>query len=218
MRVLVALLLVVGCVGCGDEPGRPFGGFKRNEQGRIVRADVAYRQLSDKDLADIANETDLEFLDLTGNNQITDAGMVHLKGLTKLQTLNLYGTKITDAGLVHLRGMTKLQTLNLKGSMGSMVRRSGITDAGLEHLKGLAKLQTLDLRWNHWITDAGLEHLKGLTGLQTLNLQLTMVTDAGLVHLKGLTGLQTLELSNTKVTDAGIAELQKALPNCEINH
>ncbi len=37
------------------------------------------------------------------------------------------------------------------------------------------------------------------------------------MHLKGLTGLQTLELSNTKVTDAAVADLQKALPNCEIS-
>jgi len=36
------------------------------------------------------------------------------------------------------------------------------------------------------------------------------------VHLKGLTKLQGLNLGNTQVTDAGVAELQKALPNCEI--
>jgi hypothetical protein len=48
-----------------------------------------------------------------GVTSITDAELVHLKGLTKLQTLNLYRTKITDAGLVHLRGMTKLKTLYL---------------------------------------------------------------------------------------------------------
>ena len=30
---------------------------------------------------------------------------MHLKGLTNLQTLNLYGTQITDAGLVHLKGL-----------------------------------------------------------------------------------------------------------------
>ena len=49
-----------------------------------------------------------------------------------------------------------------------------------------------------------------------LNLNLTQITDAGLVHLKGLTGLQTLGLRGTQVTDQGVADLQKALPNCEI--
>ena len=48
--------------------------------------------------------------------RITDAGLVHLKGLTGLQTLTLYRTKITDAGLVYLKGLTKLQTLYLGGT------------------------------------------------------------------------------------------------------
>jgi len=45
----------------------------------------------------------------------------------------------------------------------------------------------------------------------------TQITDAGLVHLKDLTNLQDLELEGAKLTDSGVAELQKALPNCEIN-
>ncbi len=43
-------------------------------------------------------------------------------------------------------------------------------------------------------------------------------TDAGLVHLKGLTNLYLLVLYGTRITDAGVAELQKALPDCEILH
>ena len=46
----------------------------------------------------------------------------------------------------------------------------------------------------------------------------TQITDAGLVQLKGLTKLQSLDLSGCEnITDTGIAELQKALPNCEIS-
>ena len=44
----------------------------------------------------------------------------------------------------------------------------------------------------------------------------TKITDAGLVHLKGLTNLQKLIISGS-ITDAGVADLQKALPNCEIS-
>ena len=40
---------------------------------------------------------------LSNNKKATDAGLVHLKGLTGLQTLALRGTKITDAGVVDLR-------------------------------------------------------------------------------------------------------------------
>ena len=68
------------------------------------------------------------------------------------------------------------------------------------------------------ITDAGLVHLKDLIKLRHLNLSDTQVTDAGLVHLKDLTKLRHLNLSDTQVTDAGVADLQKALPACEITH
>ena len=234
MRVLLAVLLVVGCVGCGDEPKDdglttagvgliPLKGeLERNEQGGIVKAYVAHCQLSDKDLVFIANETDLEFLDLSGNS-VTNAGLVHLKDLGRLETLVLshmnFGiplvatdptSQVTNVGLVHLTGLSNLKRLSLDWC--------DVTDEELEHLKGLAKLQTLDLAVNTYITDAGLVHLKGLTGLQTLDLRLTKITDSGLVHLKGLVNLQTLGLRNTKVTDAGVAELQKSLPNCEISH
>ncbi len=43
----------------------------------------------------------------------TDAGLVHLKGLTKLKVLNLQGNKVTDAGLAHLECLTGLTSLNL---------------------------------------------------------------------------------------------------------
>ncbi|MCE9543933.1 MAG: hypothetical protein K8T25_00180 [Planctomycetia bacterium] len=97
------------------------------------------------------------------------------------------------------------------------LRNAKVTDSGLEHLKGLTGLRRLDLDGTQ-ITDNGLEHLKGLKALQTLWLNETQVTDNGLEHLRGLTTLQWLRLDGTKVTDAGVARLQKALPNCEIEH
>ena len=67
--------------------------------------------------------TKLKMLHL-GGPKITDAGLVHLKGLTKLQRLVL-PSNITDAGLVHLQGLTKLQTL---GFSGTKVTETGIAD------------------------------------------------------------------------------------------
>jgi hypothetical protein len=40
------------------------------------------------------------------DTDVTDAGLVHLKGMTSLRTLWLYKVEVTDAGLVHLKGMT----------------------------------------------------------------------------------------------------------------
>ena len=107
--------------------------------------------------------------------KVTDAGLVHLKGMTKLETLKLQLTNITDAGLVHLKGLTKLQTLTIGSTK--------VTDAGLVHLKGMTGLQTLSLAGTK-VTDAGLVHLKGLTKLQRLSLIETNVTDTGVADLK----------------------------------
>ena len=107
MRVLLAVLLV-GVVGCGgeDSPGEGAvptlegsqatvdkspaeadpvvtlekfrAGSKRNEQGEVVE------------------------VQLRGTDG-TDASLLHLKGLTQLQDLNLFGTKITAAGVADLQ-------------------------------------------------------------------------------------------------------------------
>lgn len=139
----------------------------------------------------------------------TDGGLEHVEGLTQLRRLDLTYSKITDEGLVHVQGLTKLQRLELASTK--------VTGPGLEHIKGLTELQRLEL-WDTQLKDAGLEHLKGLAKLQTLLLSKTQITDAGLKHLQGLTQLRTLSLSGTHVTDAGVNDLQKALPNCKIEH
>ena len=164
-----------------------------------------------------------------------DAVLVHLKVLTNLNKLFLYGTKVTDAGLGHLKGMN-LHTLNipqhaktdfgLKHFLAAVEAPAKlelatwkITDAGLVHVKGMTNLKQLNLGSvlsKSEITDAGMVHLKGLTKLQELHLNETKVTDAGLAHLKDLTNLQTLNLRFTQVTDAGLAAMQQTLPTCEI--
>jgi hypothetical protein len=112
---------------------------------------------------------------LSAVSQLTDAGLVLLKGLTELQSLDLSITEVTDAGLVHLKGLTELQSLNLWGT--------NVIGTGLVHLKGLTELQSLHLNANE-VSDAGLVHLKGLTKLQSLHLRNTHVTTAGMRKLK----------------------------------
>ena len=138
--------------------------------------------------------------------QITDAGLVHLKGLTNLADLNLYRTQVTDAGLVHLNGMANLVSLDLLGSQ--------VTDAGLVHLVGLNNLKDLGLNFTQ-VTGTGLVHLKELTSLEKLWLRHTQITDARLVHLKGLTNLQNLSLSNNKITGTGLVHLE-GMNNLEV--
>jgi hypothetical protein len=60
--------------------------------------------------------------------KVTDAGLVHLKGMTGLENwLGLTDTQVTDDGLKHLEGFTKLRSLNL--------RRTQVTEAGVRKLR-----------------------------------------------------------------------------------
>lgn len=51
--------------------------------------------------------------DITDLEQITDAGLIHLQDLTKLEELDLTGTVVTDAGLDSLKALTNLRELGL---------------------------------------------------------------------------------------------------------
>ena len=61
------------------------------------------------------------------NTQVTDAGLAHLKGMTKLQTLDLADAQVTDAGLKHLHGLAQLKVLYLGGT--------NVTEAGVQELQ-----------------------------------------------------------------------------------
>ena len=61
------------------------------------------------------------------DTQISDTGLVRLKGLTKLTNLYLNHTLVTDAGHVHIKGLTNLEKLEL--------RQTQVTDAGVAELE-----------------------------------------------------------------------------------
>tara|TARA_B100000029_G_scaffold515358_1_gene621960 strand:+ start:2279 stop:2848 length:570 start_codon:yes stop_codon:yes gene_type:complete len=101
-------------------------------------------------------------------------------------------------------------------AVGISLVNSRITDSELGQLEELNGLKTLDLGGTR-ITDAGLSHLAKLVHLETLSLHSTLVTDKGLLHLTGLARLKTLWLGETSVTDRGVAELNRALPECQVS-
>jgi hypothetical protein len=138
---------------------------------------------------------------------VTDAGVAHLAGLTKLRVLNLSGTDVGDAGLSHLSCLTNLRELRLSAT--------SVTGDGLAHLRGLTNLRVLDLSGTS-ITDAGLVYLEGLTGLQTLDLSDTRISKSAAVHLKKLTGLRSLDLRGTEADDFVAQEIQHAVRKVKV--
>ena len=162
----VALVGLVVCVGCGPQ------WQEHARDNRLRKAMAAIEKLGGKLVVD--EGYDVVIVDLSAT-KVTDAGLVHLKGLTKLLLLSLNNTKVTDAGLAHIKGLTNLKRLFLG--------LTKVTDAGLVHLKGLTNLEELALN-RSGVAGPGLAHLKGLTKLKYLNLRDTNVTDASVKKLQ----------------------------------
>ncbi|MBI1903292.1 MAG: leucine-rich repeat protein [Planctomycetia bacterium] len=164
------------------------------------------QKVTDVGLAHFQDCTNLAELYLSAT-QATDAGLAHFKDCKNLTVLGLDSTKVTDAGLAYFKDCTKLAVLGLY--------QTQVGDAGLAQFKDCKELTGLELH-DTKLTDAGLAHFQGCKKLRHLSLQGCQVSDAGLSVLAGLAKLETLGLKRTKVTAAGVAELQKALPKCQI--
>jgi hypothetical protein len=168
-----------------------------NDQGVIQDAEAIKSRLDDAAMAELGRLTELEALDIS-RSPVTDAGLVHLKGLTNLRRLYLRDLKLTDDALANLKDLTGLEVLSLS--------KTTITGRGLVYVKKLAKLETLNLGKNP-IDDDTLAQLRGLGALETLVLNETKVTGAGLVYLKPLTNLRVLNIEQCEVTDKQLMNL-----------
>jgi len=160
---------------------------------------------TDVDLAVFRNLPDVTTIELNNNPSVTDEGLKHLAGLSKLRVLYLYRANVRGPGIGHLPRNVEFLTLT----------HSPLADEGLVSVKNLLRLSTLRVGFTN-VTDRGLSNLSTLAALEDLELCNTDVTDAGLEHLRALKNLRVLSLEHTKVTGAGVARLQQALPNCRI--
>lgn len=163
----------------------------------------------DSDLACLEDLPDVEEIWIKAPTG--DAALVHLRGMTKLEEVNLFDPGFTDGALDHLSRVTKLKEVDLNGP--------GFTDAGLRKLRGLSELRSFTSR-DARFTDDGLRELARHPKLATLHLcsddyQLP-ITDAGIQHLHKLKKLTDLILETSNLSDEAVEELQRALPQCDV--
>jgi internalin A len=170
---------------------------------------------------------DLEELSFRASVPLSNAGIAHLRGLTRLRILRLPSTepgRITGEGLKHIRGLYRLESLSLQSlpltdadltpirALTNLRVLTGVspklTDVGMSNLSALANLRRLDLGWTH-ITSAGLVHLRDMSQLRYLNLEGTHVNDAGLPTLAALPALTYVRLLYSEVTPVGVANFRK---------
>jgi Leucine-rich repeat (LRR) protein len=161
--------------------------------------------LSDQALEALSSVSTLSHLILK-KTSITDSGIVHLKGLTALQTLNL-PSQISDEGLKNIGELATLTRLD--------VSYTAITNAGVKYLVPMQSLSELYLN-DTKLTDGVFEHLKEMPSLKTIFLSGTKITDEGLVMIEGNQNLEHLELRDTSASEAGLNRLRSKLPTCAI--
>jgi hypothetical protein len=118
----------------------------------VIAVDINSHNVTDDSLVHVEPLADLVNLGLWDScEQVTDRGLSHLTGLSKLKVLYLSDTGITNDGLVHLHGLNRLQTLYLSGTK--------ITNGGLMYLKEFPRLRSLYI-FNTAVSDAGVAKLQ----------------------------------------------------------
>ena len=125
--------------------------IERNNNGEVTKVSCFYTKITDAEFVHFKAFPNLTNLSVVNCPKVTGDGLVQLRGLTKLQTLDLEFLGLTDAKLVHLKEMNNLQKLSINFTK--------VTDAGLVHLKGLSNLNVLKITGTR-ITSAGDDELR----------------------------------------------------------
>ena len=60
---------------------------------------------------------------------MSDASLVHLKGMTRLRELQLSYTQISDEGVAHLKGLASLEEIDLTGTRVSAAAVATLREA-----------------------------------------------------------------------------------------
>jgi hypothetical protein len=83
------------------------------------------KDLSDEDLPHLKYLPSLQKLEL--GSRISDAGVAHLKGMTNLRRLFIYGGSISNKSIETLKGLSKLEAITFKDT--------AVTDGGILELR-----------------------------------------------------------------------------------
>ncbi len=139
--------------------------------------------------------------------KVTDAGLVYLKGVTTLQTLNLSGIPVTDQGLDAIKALPALYALYLS--------RTKVEGPGLARLKSLPKLSVLCLDQSE-MSEEGLKALARASGLEYLSLSQVPLSEKALPLLKAIPRLKRVELSGCGLLDEEADALAKSKPGLTV--
>ena len=177
------------------------GKVKRDQAGYVVAVSLRGSWISDAQMIELARMPRLEVLDLS-HTRISDEGMLYLKPATQITDLNLFYTEqITDQGIHAIKNWKHLKRLNLRGTR--------ISDGALEVISQLTQLEALDIA-NTQVTDNGLDSLVTLVNLKELSLGRRRESDHEVELLRLVPTLTNLDLSGPTGAERPDAAYQKA--------
>ena len=138
-------------------------------------------------------------IDLTGNRNVTNAGLAHLAALTHLTSLTLTSTDLMPDALSAIGSIKSLNEVLLPSTKTD--------DTVVAKLTTIPHLQTLDLSGT-MITPAAGASLSQMLELSNLNVGSTAANDQLVTMLHDLP-LRELRLPRTQITGASVPELLK---------
>ncbi len=190
---------------------------------------LAQTHVTDSALDVVASLPGLRGLDLFFCEHVTDSGASILRKATRLERLNVRGTKISDSGVKFLTELEQLRWLDIgitevsdatvelleavPGLESLAIGGNRVGEVGISSLRSLKRLKHLDLSgaqetdsgiWAVTVTDLNLDEIGDLEGLESLNLaspskQYVDAVSSGVPRLRGA----------IRVTDFGAVQLAR---------
>lgn len=159
-------------------------------------------RLSEESLKQMEYLKNLELLDLTGVDNVTNEVLRKVSKLTSLRTLYLPRSgRWNDNGIHLLSSLSKLKSLSIPSTKALPY----VSNSSLLSIGKFEALEQLTLS-SIGITDDGLQYLRNLTNLVSLNISRCVKISHGLDYLpKHLT---TLDISNSGVLVSGCGQEQ----------
>lgn len=153
------------------------------------------------DVGDLSELPDSPFLVRTVNiqerSEVTDDGLINLRGCSQLGSLLAFDTAITDQGLANLtdEGRQPLEHL-----VSLFIARTRISDTGLQYLAGSKDLLYLDIQ-SIPVSDGSL--LGNFRQLNTLDIVRSKISAEELSILRGLPLLRKLSVDGRQLEGVG---------------
>ena len=166
-------------------------GFRRLTRFTSLRhLSVANGGISSEIASDLPRLSNLQYLSLRSNEQLSDDAMAAIAALPHLQSIGLDHTAVTDAGLETLSRSSSLQAIDAGSTQ--------VTDSGIANLASLGNLRTLNLY-------AGDPEFRG-------DAPNPSISDVGLAHLKQFPNLEELDVTGAEITGSGLERLAVDCP------